>query len=65
MLPLCLLSQAIYCSCVTIRKLVCIQELGMVLVKLIEKFTYRTKWKGHVDGEIYDEEILSGIQGGK
>jgi hypothetical protein len=37
----------------------------MVLVKLIEKFTYRTKWKGHVDGEIYDEEILSGIQGGK
>jgi len=54
-----------YCSCVTIQNLVCIQELGMVLVKLIEKFTYPAKWKGHVNGEIYDEEILLGIQRGK
>jgi hypothetical protein len=49
---------------ITIQNLVCIQELGMVLVNLIEKFTYRAKWKGHVDGKIYDEEILLGIQGG-
>ena len=54
-----------YCSCVTIQNLVCIQELCMVLLKPFEKFTYRTKWKGHVDGKIYDEEILLGIQGGK